>query len=66
MLPPSSRVKVTVREEVEGLSEVLLKAIARARAWVPALEALELSVIFRVEPLAPLLMASMEPISVPE
>ena len=39
VLLPSFRVKETVRARLEGSLEVLLKAMARIRAWVAATEA---------------------------
>jgi len=62
---PSFSVKVTVRARLEGLSEVLLKAIARRRAWVAVVVAEELRPIFSTVLLAPKRLASMVPMATP-
>ena len=62
---PSSRVKVTVLVDVDGLSEVLEKPIALVSACVAVIEALLFKLICKAVLFAPFNVASIVPIAVP-
>ena len=62
---PSFRVKVTVRARLDGLSEVLLNAIARRSAWVAVTVAEALRPTLSTVLLAPKRAASIVPMATP-